>query len=59
MATVAARLTSRAVLEISGEDTLTFLQGIATNDVFALKESDTIYTAFLSAQYDTVLEREP
>lgn len=51
MATVAARLTSRGVIEVSGEDASTFLQGITTNDVLALKESDVVYTAFLSAQY--------
>ncbi len=45
-----ARLEDRSVFTLSGEDTLTFLQGIVTNDVDILKDGDPCYTALLSPQ---------
>ena len=43
-------LSDRAVIEISGEDARTFLQGLVTNDVDALAPAKAIYTALLTPQ---------
>lgn len=45
-----ATLPNRAVLEISGEDKETFLQGIITNDIGHLKPGAPLYAAILTPQ---------
>ncbi len=46
----AALLPDRSVLEVVGEDRLSFLQGLVTNDVEGLAEREGRFTALLSAQ---------
>ena len=43
-------LSDRSVLEISGEDARTFLQGLISNDVQKVSNKQAIYSAFLTAQ---------
>jgi tRNA-modifying protein YgfZ len=46
----AALLPERAVLRITGEDAMHFLQGLVTSDVESLKAGDARFTALLSPQ---------
>jgi tRNA-modifying protein YgfZ len=46
----AALLPGRSVLEIAGEDRLSFLQGLVTNDVEGLAEGEGRFTGLLSPQ---------
>lgn len=43
-------LSQRAVISISGEDSLEFLQGLVSNDVRPLTDNKQVYTALLSPQ---------
>lgn len=43
-------LPQRALLRLTGEDTLSFLQGLVTNDVSHLKDGEACYAAMLSPQ---------
>ena len=43
-------LTDRGILSVSGRDSLTFLQGIVTNDVADVSSSQVIYSALLTPQ---------
>jgi folate-binding protein YgfZ len=43
-------LPHRALLRLNGEDTLSFLQGLVTNDVSRLKEGEACYASMLSPQ---------
>ena len=43
-------LEKRAVLEITGEDRLTFLQGLISNDITKASESQSLWAGFLSPQ---------
>jgi folate-binding protein YgfZ len=43
-------LTSRAILTLRGDDKLTFLQGIITNDIEGLSATNAIYTLILTPQ---------
>lgn len=43
-------LPHRTVLRLTGEDTLSFLQGLVTNDVSHLKDGEACYAAMLSPQ---------
>jgi folate-binding Fe-S cluster repair protein YgfZ len=62
----AAILPERTVLRIQGKDTLTFLQGMTTNDVLSFQSADdsptAIFTMFLNAPgrvlTDTILVPE-
>ena len=45
-----ALLPDRAVLEISGEDRLTFLQGLVSNDVTKARADQAIWAALLTPQ---------
>ena len=45
-----ATLPDRAVLEVTGEDRLAFLQGLVSNDVMALAPGRTIWSALLTPQ---------
>ena len=49
-APLASRLDHRAVLEISGPDAVSFLNGITSNDVGRVGPESAIWTAFLTAQ---------
>ncbi len=44
------RLSDRAVIRLTGEDRLSFLQGIVTQDLEKLKDSPAIFTALLTPQ---------
>jgi len=50
MSAKAALLPDRSVLEIGGEDRKSFLQGLVTNDVESLAESEARFAALLSPQ---------
>ncbi len=50
MSARAALLPDRTVLEVGGEDRVSFLQGLVTNDVESLAEGEGRFTALLSAQ---------
>lgn len=41
---------SRGIISLTGEDTLSFLQGLVSNDVMPLQEGRMVYTALLSPQ---------
>lgn len=43
-------LSDRAVLSIQGEDRLSFLQNLVSNDIARVNESQTVYTTLLSPQ---------
>lgn len=43
-------LPDRGVLRISGEDSVTFFQGLITNDITRLDTADALYTALLTPQ---------
>jgi tRNA-modifying protein YgfZ len=43
-------LPDRALLKLSGEDTVSFLQGLVSNDVAKLKPGQAVYAALLSPQ---------
>lgn len=45
-----AYLNDRAIIALSGEDTITFLQGLITNDADRLSQGDALYAAMLSPQ---------
>ena len=45
-----ATLENRGVLRVSGSDTVTFLQGLISNDVFNVADDRTIYAALLTPQ---------
>jgi tRNA-modifying protein YgfZ len=45
-----AHLANRRLIELSGEDTIVFLQGLISNDATRLKKGETIYAALLSPQ---------
>lgn len=45
-----ATLPHRSVLQLSGEDTLSFLQGLVSNDVLSLPQKGAVYTALLTPQ---------
>lgn len=45
-----AILENRAVLSVSGEDAVTFLQGLVSNDVERVSDSEAIWAAFLTPQ---------
>jgi folate-binding protein YgfZ len=45
-----ARRVDRGVLAVSGADRATWLQGLLTNDVEAMKDGDTRYAAYLTPQ---------
>lgn len=45
-----ATLTDRAVLEVTGEDRLAFLQGLVSNDVTAIPEGGALWAALLTPQ---------
>ena len=44
------KLADRKLIEISGRDKESFLQGLITNDIMKIKEQGIIFSAFLSAQ---------
>ena len=44
------QLNDRSVLEVSGEECRTFLQGLVSNDVQKVSNKQAIYSAFLTAQ---------
>ncbi|MBT6960852.1 MAG: folate-binding protein, partial [Rhodospirillaceae bacterium] len=45
-----AILKNRAVLSVSGDDAVSFLQGLVSNDVERVSESRAIWAAFLTPQ---------
>jgi folate-binding protein YgfZ len=45
-----APISNRGVLSITGEDAKKFLQGLITNDIHQVSETNAIYTAFLTPQ---------
>lgn len=45
-----APLTDRAILEVSGEDRVGFLQGLVSNDIALVTPERSVFTAFLTAQ---------
>ena len=47
---MALELVSRKLLEITGKDKKTFLQGLITNDINLLSEENAIFSAFLNPQ---------
>ena len=46
----AALLPDRSLLEVAGEDRVSFLQGLVTNDVEGLSEGEARFTGLLSPQ---------
>ena len=45
-----ATLENRGILKVSGSDTVTFLQGLVSNDVSNVADDRTIYAALLTPQ---------
>ena len=45
-----ATLQNRGILKVSGEDTVTFLQGLVSNDVSKVADDQVIYAALLTPQ---------
>lgn len=45
-----AVLSQRAIIRLSGDDTLSFLQGLVSNDVLRLQEGGVVYAAMLTPQ---------
>eukprot|EP00960_Hanusia_phi_P067962 766742-Hanusia_phi.AAC.7 len=45
-----SHLKNRAVIEVSGEDAISFLQGLTTNDMNHLRSQKSMLSAFLNAQ---------
>ena len=43
-----ANLGNRAVIDVSGDDALSFLQGLITNDMEHVNETQAIYAALLT-----------
>ena len=56
---VTAKLDSRAIIRVKGQDTLEFLQGVITNDIHHLETRPAIYALLLNHQgrvlYDTII----
>ena len=63
MSAKAAELTDRGVVRVSGEDAASFLQGLLTNDVEALKAGEARYAGLLTPQgkilFDMIVVRVP
>ena len=63
MSAKAAELTDRGVVRVSGEDAASFLQGLLTNDVEALKPGEARYAGLLTPQgkilFDMIVVRVP
>ncbi len=63
MSAKAAELTDRGVVRVSGEDAASFLQGLLTNDVEALKPGEARYAGLLTPQgkilFDMIVVRDP
>jgi folate-binding protein YgfZ len=55
-------LSDRGVLKISGDDALSFMQGLLTNDIYKIGDSNGIYACMLSPQgkylYDMFITRQ-
>lgn len=47
---MAVTLSERAIIKIGGSDTLTFLQGLCTQDITRLSDTPCLFSAMLSAQ---------
>jgi len=56
-------LNHRALIKVHGKDTSTFLQGLITNDIQFLKNTNAIYSMLLNARgrvlYDIIIYNEP
>ena len=50
MPLTSAHLTDRAILEVSGEDRVEFLQGLVSNDIARVTPEHAVFAAFLTAQ---------
>lgn len=60
---VAVPLTHRGVLEISGEDAVSFLNGVTSNDILRVDAENAIWSAFLTPQgkflHEFLIARSP
>ena len=54
----AVRRSDRAVLTVTGADRATWLQGLLTNDVLALKDGQSCYSAYLTPQGRMITDME-